>query len=319
MNDNGLQRVNLVSNKGERFCYYQCDNARLGGGAMGEVFKGWRAEDPGKKVAIKRVYSKHAENPEIRRRARYEATLSIDHPNLIKMLGYCEFDRIKGPMFIVSELVQGNTIDKFVGSIDIHNRTEIVSRMICSVLDALICLHNQEPPVWHRDIKPSNIMVENGCNVRIMDLGIATSEGISLGTVEGKGFGTYPYAPPEQITGQRNQIDATSDIYSLGVSFYELLTGVNPFTGGSDIDIIDKQISMELPYNDVIPKPLFKVILKATAKKQSNRYKSAEEFKTAIQNIFIRPAMPFPWKTVIIFFVSILILFIIIFLTASNN
>lgn len=315
MNSSSVQKINLVSNRGDRFCYYHCDNARIGGGAMGEVFKGWRFEDPGKKVAIKRVYSRHAENPEIRRRARYEALLSIDHPNIIKMLGYCEFDRNKGPLFIVSEFVQGNTIDKFVKSIDINNRMEIVSRMMCTLLDALACLHNQEPPVWHRDIKPSNIMVENGCNVRIMDLGIATSEGISLGTVEGKGFGTYPYAPPEQIEGRRNLINATSDIYSLGVTFYELLTGNNPFAGGSDLDIIERQLTMSLPYNNVIPKSLFKVLLKATAKKQSNRYQSAEEFKNAVQDAFIQKQV-FPWRTLLIITGSILTLFIIILFIA---
>lgn len=315
MNNSSVQKINLVSNRGDRFCYYHCENARIGGGAMGEVFKGWRFEEPGKKVAIKKVYSRHAENPEIRRRARYEALLSIDHPNLIKMLGYCEFDRNKGPMFIVSEFVQGNTIDKFVKSIDVNNRTEIVSRMICSILDALTCLHTQEPPVWHRDIKPSNIMIENGCNVRVMDLGIATSEGISLGTVEGKGFGTYPYAPPEQIEGKRSQINGTSDIYSLGVTYYELLTGSNPFTGGSDLDIIEKQLTMSLPYNSVIPKSIFKVLLKATAKKQSNRFQSAEEFKNAIQDAFIQRPQ-FPGKTILIISGSILILFIIILLIA---
>jgi serine/threonine-protein kinase len=281
MNPN-TPKVNLISNRGERFCFYASEEFRLGEGAMGEVYKGWYADRPEQKVAIKKVYSRHAENPQIRNRARHEASLVIHHPNLIKMLGYCEFDRNRGAIFIISELIRGETIDKFVRDLDPSLRVELVSRMMCSALDALHCLHTQNPPIWHRDMKPSNMMVENGCHVRIMDLGIATSDGISLGTLEGRGFGTYPYAPPEQITGQRSLINATSDLYSLGITFYELLTGVNPFAGGSDVDIMEKQISMSLPYNKNIPPPLFRVLLKATAKKQADRYQTAEAFKTAV-------------------------------------
>lgn len=313
--DYNNQRVNLISNRGEHFFYFHNANSRLGGGAMGEVFEGRSMENPRKKVAIKKVYQKHAENPEIRKRARFEASLFIEHPNLIKMLGYCEFDPHRGPMFIVSDLVQGVTIDKFVRSIDIHNRTEIVSRMICSALDALTCLHSQSPAIWHRDIKPSNIMIENGCNVRIMDLGIATSDGISLGTISGRGFGTYPYAPPEQITGRRDDINGTSDIYSLGVSFYELITDINPFSGGSDVDIMEKQITMALPYNDLIPKPLFKVISKATAKSQKDRYQKALDFKEAIIEAIDelqKPDIKIPWNLIIIGASAVVLLFLII-------
>lgn len=183
--------------------------------------------------------------------------------------------------------------------------------MICSVLDALTCLHSQTPPIWHRDIKPSNIMVENGQNVRVMDLGIATSDGISFGTLEGRGFGTYPYAPPEQITGQRSLVNGTSDLYSLGITFYELLTGVNPFAGGSDVDILEKQITMTLPYNELIPKPLFKVLLKATAKKQADRYQTAAEFKEAILN------PPAPYNLKLIIGIAAAVCFVIIIIIAS--
>jgi serine/threonine-protein kinase len=284
-----MHKVNLVSNKGEKFSYYHCDEFRIGSGAMGEVFKGWYADNPEQKVAIKKVYNRHAENLQIRNRARHEASLFIHHPNLIKMLGYCEFDRNRGPIYIVSELIRGETIDQCVRETDPLMRVTVVSNMMCSILDALHCLHTQNPPVWHRDLKPSNIMVENCRGVKVMDLGIATSDGISLGTLEGRGFGTYPYAPPEQITGQRGLINATSDLYSIGVTFYELLTGVNPFSGGSDVDIMEKQIMMSLPYNSAIPRPLFRVLLKATAKKQSDRYQSAAAFKEAVMRATGKP------------------------------
>lgn len=283
--------INLISEKYERFSYCDQPNFRIGGGAMGEVFKGWKTDSPNEKVAIKRVYPRHAENPTIRSRAKYEASLSIDHPNLIKMLGYCEIPKSngKGPIWIVSDFVNGNVISKIIETVEPSFKVVVASRMICSVCDALSCLHSQTPPVYHRDIKPSNIMVENGRNVRVMDLGIATSDGHSFGTIEGKGFGTYPYAPPEQILGHRDKVNQTSDIYSLGVTFYELLTNINPFAEGSDYDIIEKQVKMDLPYNDLIPKQLFKVISKATEKEQKNRYQSAEIFKLAIQNALAEP------------------------------
>lgn len=310
---NNNQRIDLISNKGERFFYFNGANSRLGGGAMGEVFEGRSVEDPKRKVAIKRVYPQHAENPELRNRARFEASLCIEHPNLIKMLGYCEFDRFKGPMFIVSELVQGNTINKFIQTIDLHNRTEVVSRMMCSALDALICLHSQVPAIWHRDIKPTNIMIENGRNVRIMDLGIAATDGKSLGTLSGTGFGTYKYAPPEQILGLRDDVNGTSDIYSLGVTFYELLTNENPFDGPSDIEIMEKQLTKNLPYIDLIPKSLYKVLLKATAKKQSQRYQNASDFKDAIiKAIEKKDPNPIPWNLIIISTTAIVLILLLL-------
>ena len=282
MNKSSMPKINLVSNRGERFTYYHSEQYSLGRGAMGEVYKGWYADNPERKVAIKKVYACHAENEFIRTRARREASLYIDHPNLIKMLGYCEADRYKGPVYIVSELVRGETIGKVVKRIDPAVRTAYVSNMMCSILDALYCLHTQKTAVWHRDVKPSNIMVDHAGNAKLLDLGIATYDGWRCGTLYGLGFGTYPYASPEQITGDRDQVNHLSDMYSLGVTFYELLTGVNPYVGGSDIDIADRQVSMPLPYNKCIPRPLFRVLLKATAKKQSGRYQTAADFKKAV-------------------------------------
>lgn len=282
MNKSSMPKINLVSNRGERFSYYHCEQSCLGKGAMGEVYKGWYADYPERKVAIKKVYARHAENKNIRARARHEASLSIAHPNLIKMLGYCEVDSSKGPVYIVSELVRGETIGKVAGRIEPAMRVGPVSRMMCSVLDALHCLHTWSPAIWHRDVKPSNIMVTYAGQAKLLDLGIATSDGWRCGTLYGLGFGTYAYAPPEQITGERDRVNHLSDIYSLGVTFYELLTGVNPFVGGSDVEIVDRQVSMPLPYNKCIPRPLFRVLLKATAKKQSGRYQTAADFKKAI-------------------------------------
>lgn len=289
--------IKIRTDKNEFFAYYPVEQYLIGKGGMGQIYRGWNLANPSDIVAIKHIYPQHSANDKIRARARYEASLAIDHPNIIRMRGYSELvntDRRKQHHFdcyVVSDYVQGNTINKFVKSIHIENRTEIVSKMMCSVLDALSHLHSLK--VLHRDIKPSNIMVENGSLVRLMDLGIATSDGISFGTLEGVGFGTYAYTPPEQITGKRNEMNNTSDLYSLGVTFYELLTGRNPFAGGSDIDILERQVNHTLPNEDIIPRKLFRVLLKATAKKQANRYQTAAEFKDAVEKALI-PTSPVP-------------------------
>jgi serine/threonine-protein kinase len=133
-------------------------------------------------------------------------------------------------------------------------------------------------------------MVENGSNVRLMDLGISRMNGgnkfSSLGFI-----GTPEYSAPEQIHG-KEQINATTDIYELGITFYELLTGVNPMSCESETDTLTKQTKEPLPANPLIPKKLMRVIWKATEKEQAKRYQTALDFKRAIQQAL----MPDPSK-----------------------
>jgi len=313
-----MNPIVIQTDKNEHFAYYPVEQYLIGRGGMGQIFKGWNLTNNTDIVAIKHIYPQHCNNRQIRARARYEASLTVSHPNIIRMRGYSEtitLDRVNSnyyDCYVVSDYVPGNTINKFVKSIPKENRTEIVSKMMCSVLDALAYLHSMN--VFHRDIKPSNIMVENGSNVRLMDLGIATSDGISFGTLEGKGFGTYPYTPPEQILGNRNQMNNTSDLYSLGITFFELLTGENPFDGGSDVDILEKQVKMSLPNSEFIPPELFKVLLRATAKAQSKRYQTAEEFKQAVEKALSQGSKPISFHWIIWISLAIILLVLLIFL-----
>ena len=133
-------------------------------------------------------------------------------------------------------------------------------------------------------------MVENGSNVRLMDLGISRIN-------EGNKFsqygpiGTPEYSAPEQIKREEgndtNPINATTDIYELGITFYELLAGNNPMNAGSDAETYAKQLSESLPSDTSIPKKLMNVIWKATEKEQSKRYQTALEFKNAIINALL--------------------------------
>ncbi len=268
---------------GEWYCYNP-QEPPLGSGAMGDVYRGFRCKN-GAVVAVKRVKDFYANNTMIRERARQEASLAFRHPNLVEMIGSCEYAPDHGPIFILSHFVQGEDIDKYVkGFADSPNRVEKISNAICSVLDALDYVHSRG--VIHRDIKPSNIMIENGSNVRLMDLGISRMNGGNKFSQYGF-IGTPQYSAPEQIKREEgnssSQINATTDIYELGITFYELLTGENPMDCEAEADTLAKQISEPLPANPLVPKKLMNVIWKATEKEQSKRYQTALEFKNAIQ------------------------------------
>lgn len=272
--------------EGVWYCYNPADMP-LGSGAMGDVYLGFRCTD-GVKVAIKRVKDYFANNPMIRQRARQEASLAFRHPNLVEMLGYCEYMPDRGPIWIISKYVQGDDADKYVATFpDSHNRAEKICRLIMPVMDALSYIHQKG--VVHRDIKPSNIMVENGNNVRLMDLGISRVSGGNKFSQYGF-IGTPQYSSPEQIkrseSSGTDSINARSDIYELGITLYELLTGTNPMDKGSDAETLAAQISEKLPPSDKIPPQLMRVIWKATEKDQQKRYNTVSDFKNAIHMAF---------------------------------
>ena len=268
---------------GEWYCYNPQDSL-LGSGAMGDVYRGYRCKN-GAVVAVKRVKDAYTNNKMIRERARLEASLAFRHPNLVEMIGCCEYAPDHGPIFLVSHFVNGEDIDKYVkGFADSANRVEKICKAVCSVLDALDYVHSRG--VIHRDIKPSNIMVENGSNVRLMDLGISRMNGGNKFSSYGF-IGTPQYAAPEQIKREEgntaNPVNATTDIYELGVTFYELLTGENPMDCQTEVETLAKQLNETLPAHPSIPKKLMQVIWKATEKEQAKRYQTALQFKTAIQ------------------------------------
>lgn len=272
---------------GEWYCYNPMDSL-LGSGAMGDVFRGYRCKD-GKQIAVKRVKDAYANNKMIRERARQEASLVFRHPNVVEQIGYCEYAPDNGPIFILSNYVEGEDIDKYVRSFGgAQNRIEKICHAICSVLDALDYVHSRG--VIHRDIKPSNIMIENGSNVRLMDLGIARMNGGNKFSSYGF-IGTPEYSAPEQMLREQNgtnvQINATTDIYELGITFYELLAGKNPMACATETETLTKQMKEILPNNEEIPIKLMRVIWKATEKEQSKRYQTALEFKHAIQDALV--------------------------------
>lgn len=268
---------------GEWF-FYNPQAPPLGGGAMGDVYRGYSCRT-GVMIAVKRVKDMYANNQMIRNRAKLEASLQFRHPNLVEMIGYCEYAPDYGPIFILSKYVHGEDVDSYVLRFANHpQRVEKICAVICSVLDALSYVHQKN--ITHRDVKPSNIMVENGSNVRLMDLGIARMN--AGNKFSSTGFiGTPEYSAPEQVKTNADgtaTINNTTDIYALGITFYELLVGTNPMKCQSDSETLTKQAKVRLPASSKIPRRIMDVIWKATEKDQSKRFQTAQEFKAAISN-----------------------------------
>lgn len=269
---------------GEWYCYNPAEEP-LGSGAMGTVYLGYHCNTR-TRIAIKRVKDAFSNNKMIRERAKQEASLAFRHQNLVEMIGYCEYAPDNGPIFLLSKYVQGITVDEYVQKnlSSLPNRVEKICQIIYPVLDALDYVHSRG--VIHRDIKPSNIMIENETNIRLMDLGIARMNGGNKFSSYGF-IGTPQYSAPEQILreeGSNVQINASTDIYALGITFYELLTGKNPFDSATETSVLSMQMKESLPSNENIPLRLMQVIWKATEKDQNKRYQTALDFKSAIEN-----------------------------------
>ncbi|MFY9730200.1 MAG: serine/threonine-protein kinase, partial [Candidatus Acidiferrales bacterium] len=210
----------------------------LGSGAMGIVY---RAEDPrlGRPVALKTTNAEVAGNPDLLKRFYREAQAAakLTHPNIVTIY---EIDEANGVPFIAMEFLEGASIQKVIADrsdIPILKKVQIVIDT-CKGLD-----YAHQHGIVHRDVKPGNIVVLNNGQVKIVDFGIARV-GVSSMTRTGVVLGTVMYMSPEQVQGQT--VDARSDVFSLGVVLYELLTYQTPFPG-DDVPSILYKILNEPP------------------------------------------------------------------------
>lgn len=285
---NVIIKDNLVYlNISGKWCVYDQSKEPLGSGAMGTVFYGFVC-DTRTPVAIKRVKDVYSNDQNIRNRARQEAALMFRHRNLVEMLGLCEWEPNNGPIFIVSKYVHGENFDKFVkvklSTMSQAHRIKTICNMVMPVFDALDYLHSNN--ILHMDIKPSNIMVENGNNVRLMDLGIAYTTAYQASNSSNM-MGTPKYAAPEQFgqKGTQETIDNRTDIYELAVTIYELLCNDNPFLSQTFDELIEKHKTLKLPYNNNIPKPIVDVLRKAAHPNKRNRYNNILEFRNEFKRV----------------------------------
>lgn len=257
---------------------YEIQN-ELGKGAVGTVYKGF---DPliSRLVAIKAIVKASLDPVELQhmiRRFRHEARAvgRLTHPRIVQIYDYGEDDELA---YIVMELVNGKSLQEHLSKGATYNLQE-VSEIIRPLLDGLGYVHSEG--VVHRDLKPSNIMINNDGRIKVCDFGIAHTESSEL-TQMGDVLGSLHYMSPEQFLGQ--PIDKRSDIYSVGVVAYELLTGKKPFTGNSAAvmqQIINQRPADPSSINPKLSPLIDQVIQKALAKKSADRYQSAREFSDA--------------------------------------
>jgi len=254
----------------------------LGKGGMGRVYKA-NDKEVHTKIALKLIKPEIASDQKIIERFRNELKIArdISHKNVCRMY---DLNKEKGSYYITMEYVSGEDLKSFVhrsGQLTIGTAVKI-ARHIC---DGLSEAHKLG--VIHRDLKSNNIMIDREGNVRIMDFGIARSLSGKGITGAGVMIGTPEYMSPEQAEGKG--VDQRSDIYSLGVILYEMVTGRMPFEGETPLGIAMKHKS-EPPknpneLNSQIPEELSQVILKCLEKDKEKRYQSAKELQSELTKI----------------------------------
>ncbi len=258
----------------------------VGEGGMGSVY---RATDVmlERDVAIKILRSEYSRQPELLERFRSEAITQsrLHHPNVATLYS---FERQGDHYFMVMEFVHGTTLSALVAQGAMV--CDYAQRLFVQVLDGIE--HAHQLGIIHRDIKPSNIMVTRTGLVKVMDFGIARALGQARQTRVGHVIGTFEYMSPERVLGQDKDVDIPSDIYSLGVLLYEMLTGTLPFGGENEFAIMKAHVNdPPVPPRTFAPHitpQLEAAILKAMAKQPQERFPSTREFRAAVLGIDTR-------------------------------
>ncbi|SDG81303.1 serine/threonine protein kinase [Prevotella communis] len=314
--------------------YYEFDPSEepLGEGGMGKVYKGRCVNEvtgTAFDVAIKFMFSDlpaHAIE-----RARREASIQIRHDNLVEMLGFIDIEE-KGPLgdiqhhyHVVSELLDGIMLDDLLAGKLTNKRGEpmpfaqklyndyqrdpyhFATYIIRNVLSGLMALH--DAGYIHRDIDPTNIMITSNGHIKLIDFGIAkqmqslTTNDKSL-TVAGVFMGKPEYAAPELILGDIKSQDKTTDIYAVGILLFQCIIGHPPFEGDRH-EVMNKQLHQKMPLGLIKNKQIRKIIETATDKTRAKRFRSAAEFRVALDQIALNgTGGGFEWKPLYTYIIS---------------
>ncbi|ORL04440.1 serine/threonine protein kinase [Prescottella equi] len=269
----------------------------LGFGGMSEVHLG-RDLRLSRDVAIKVLRADLARDPTFYLRFRREAqnAAALNHPAIVAVYDTGEAETDAGPLpYIVMEYVDGDTLRDIIrteGPLQPRRAMEVIAD-VCAALD-----FSHRNGIVHRDMKPANIMINRAGAVKVMDFGIARaiSDSSSPMTQTAAVIGTAQYLSPEQARGE--QVDARSDVYSLGCVLYEVLTGEPPFKGDSPVAVAYQHVREDpkqpSQVNPAVPPALDSVILKAMSKNPANRYQSAAEMRSDLVRVLggQRPSAP---------------------------
>lgn len=257
----------------------------IGEGGMANVYLGYDSILD-RNVAIKVLRGDLSNDEKFVRRFQREAlsASSLAHPNIVEMYDVGEDD---GTYYIVMEYVEGKTLKQLLkkrGTLTLSEAIDIMSQLTDGMA------HAHDSYIIHRDLKPQNIMIKDDGQIKITDFGIAMALNSTQLTQTNSVMGSVHYLPPEQANGKGSTIK--SDIYSMGIIFYELLSGSLPFRGDNAVEIALKHMREPLPSlreeNPSIPQSIENIIKKATAKNPKNRYDSArsmhEDLLTALDD-----------------------------------
>ena len=266
----------------------------VGEGGMANVYRAMDLKEQ-RTVAVKILKEECTESEEMVRRFKNEskAISILNHPGIVKVYDVSVTDKIQ---YMVMEYVDGITLKEYLSLRGGPLTWKETLHFITQVLEALSHAHSKG--VVHRDVKPQNIMLQSNGQVKLMDFGIARfsqAENYALGD---KAIGSVHYISPEQAKGMPT--DATTDIYSVGVMMYEMLSGKLPFESNSAVSVAIKQISDEaVPLSKLmpdLPTGLSEICCKAMAKDHRDRYQSAPTMLEAIRQFKQDPSIQFEYK-----------------------
>lgn len=266
---------------------------QIGTGGMADVFKAHDVVED-RTVAVKILKDEFSQNAEFLRRFRNEskAIAVLSHPNIVKIYDVGLTDEIK---FIVMEYIDGITLKDFIEEQGVLRWKDALF-FITQILRAL--QHAHDKGIVHRDIKPQNIMLFEDGTIKVMDFGIARFSRIDGKTLSDKTVGSVHYISPEQARG--DMTDERSDIYSVGVMLYEMLTGRKPYDADTPVAIALKHMQEDpVPPREImpsIPEALEEILLHAMEKDPARRYQSAAEMIKDIDTFKLDPTVVFGYQ-----------------------
>ncbi len=270
---------------------------RLGRGGMAEVYRAYHAALD-RDVAVKLLHPFLADDPEFKQRFEREAqnVARLRHPNIVQVFDF-DFDEVGESYYMVMEYVTGSTLKDILQEIHASGQRIELDRAVYIILEAARALaYAHKNKMLHRDVKPANLMIDAEGRVVLTDFGIAKIVTSAQATQSGGMIGTPAYMSPEQGLGESG--DERADLYSLGVIFYEMLTGELPYDADTPLAIILKHLNDPLvpPHqlNPTMPEWVDAIIVQMLAKDPDQRFQSADELILALETGIMGGVPPEP-------------------------